>query len=226
MGIISHIILDVKRAGYRFELKRLRARDPRPYFKGKLSYKEGLLLLQLARGVPSGGIIIEIGCFGGLSTAYLLEGAGQNGAKVISIDPFDSELSCQQKDKTNIALLDEKPSKDAVNKKLKDFGFNNYELIQGFSYDIVKTWKMPIDLLWIDGNHDYEAVKQDYEQWASFIKIGGKIVFHDSNKKDNKPGWTKYGWEGPTRLTREVLAPPRWKNIKRKVSISYATKAF
>jgi len=33
--------------------------------------------------------------------------------------------------------------------------------------------------LLIDGNHDYEAVLNDYLDWMKFVKVGGFIAFHD-----------------------------------------------
>jgi len=36
-----------------------------------------------------------------------------------------------------------------------------------------------VDLLFIDGNHFYEGVKADWDNWNKAVKIGGHIVFHD-----------------------------------------------
>jgi predicted O-methyltransferase YrrM len=36
-----------------------------------------------------------------------------------------------------------------------------------------------IDLLFIDGDHTYKGVKQDYEMYSPLVKKGGMIVFHD-----------------------------------------------
>jgi predicted O-methyltransferase YrrM len=36
-----------------------------------------------------------------------------------------------------------------------------------------------IDLLFIDGDHTYEGVKQDFEMYEPFVKKGGMIVLHD-----------------------------------------------
>ena len=35
------------------------------------------------------------------------------------------------------------------------------------------------DLLWIDGDHSYKGVKQDYEMYKEFVNDGGIIAFHD-----------------------------------------------
>ena len=38
-----------------------------------------------------------------------------------------------------------------------------------------------VDLLFIDGDHTYEGVKQDYLLYKELVNIGGYIVFHDIN---------------------------------------------
>lgn len=37
----------------------------------------------------------------------------------------------------------------------------------------------PIDCLFIDGDHTYEGVRQDYEMYRTMVKVGGLIAFHD-----------------------------------------------
>lgn len=36
-----------------------------------------------------------------------------------------------------------------------------------------------LDLLFIDGDHTYDGVKSDYEMYASLVRPGGTIAFHD-----------------------------------------------
>lgn len=36
-----------------------------------------------------------------------------------------------------------------------------------------------IDVLFIDGDHSYEGVKKDFENYSPFVKKGGLIAFHD-----------------------------------------------
>ncbi|MFH1490274.1 MAG: class I SAM-dependent methyltransferase, partial [Pseudomonadota bacterium] len=42
------------------------------------------------------------------------------------------------------------------------------------------------DFLFIDGDHSYEGVKQDFQTFAPFVRQGGMIAFHDI-APDNKP---------------------------------------
>jgi predicted O-methyltransferase YrrM len=37
----------------------------------------------------------------------------------------------------------------------------------------------PLDLLFIDGDHTYDGVRQDYEMYRSLVRPGGLIAFHD-----------------------------------------------
>lgn len=36
-----------------------------------------------------------------------------------------------------------------------------------------------LDLLFIDGDHTYEGVKEDYLRYSKYVKKGGFIIFHD-----------------------------------------------
>jgi predicted O-methyltransferase YrrM len=57
-----------------------------------------------------------------------------------------------------------------------------------------------IDLLFIDGDHTYKGVKQDYEMYSPLVKKGGMIVFHDI-------------CDHPAMLDVEVMK--YWKEVKR-----------
>lgn len=68
---------------------------------------------------------------------------------------------------------------------LKSLG-SNVHTIHGSSHEIhikeqVKNLlgETLLDFLFIDGDHTYEGVKQDYEMYKEFVKPGGWIGFHD-----------------------------------------------
>lgn len=45
-----------------------------------------------------------------------------------------------------------------------------------------------LDLLFIDGDHTYNGIKQDFEMYKQFVKQGGAIVFHDLNNEHEDVG--------------------------------------
>lgn len=50
-----------------------------------------------------------------------------------------------------------------------------------------------VDVLFIDGEHTYEGVKRDYQNWIDTVKPGGHILFHDaSGEKGTVAGVKKF----------------------------------
>ena len=43
----------------------------------------------------------------------------------------------------------------------------------------VESLGLKYDILFCDGNHEYEYVKKDFEYYSQFVKPGGFFVFHD-----------------------------------------------
>jgi len=200
-----------------------------------LSLPEGVVLYKITNSFKKGSIIVEIGCYGGLSSAFMLAGAKKKSTVLYSIDPFDSDIKDQEKkieagkdkdyNKEEIQILINKPSKRQVEALLEECSFSNFHLISDYSFNVVKKWRKQIDLLWIDGDHDYNEVKKDYAQWSPFLRKGGLIVFHDANKKSTSGYWDM-GWDGPTEVVREYIKEPEWTNIRRVDSIVYAEKKY
>jgi len=65
---------------------------------------------------------------------------------------------------------------------------NQCSFIEGDSHDQSTYGKLlsvlngrSIDFLFIDGDHTYEGVKQDYQMYSPLVKSGGYIAFHDIN---------------------------------------------
>ena len=56
---------------------------------------------------------------------------------------------------------------------------NNYTFVKKFSVDAIDFIPDDLDFVYIDGNHDYDFVKQDIELWFPKIKSGGVIGGHD-----------------------------------------------
>lgn len=57
----------------------------------------------------------------------------------------------------------------------------NTKVIRKMSDDAISDIIEPLDLVFIDGNHSYEYVKRDIQQWAQKCRPGGILSGHDYN---------------------------------------------
>ncbi len=65
------------------------------------------------------------------------------------------------------------------------------------SDDLAIKWKEPLDLLLIDGCHEYSQVLRDFTNYVSFVRENGFILFHDTyppTEEDKNPNacWDAY----------------------------------
>lgn len=132
----------------------------------------------------------EIGVFEGDTTVHLLTRL-PNLKKFIWVDPFEHYPE-------HTATL--KPSKPkfydadfiAIEKKFRtlvDRHKKSIEIIpvKMYSHTAVRyIQNESLDFAFIDGNHAYDYVKTDIENWLPKIKVGGILAGHDYNVKGYK----------------------------------------
>lgn len=112
----------------------------------------------LGRGMPPGAAFVNIGACFGTSALALLE--GQPIATVFSIDvnpcPDESE-------------------------NLKRAGVRPGRVIRilGRSQEVGYYWPFAVPLVFVDGAHDAESVRDDILAWTSNLTPAGIIAFHD-----------------------------------------------
>jgi predicted O-methyltransferase YrrM len=128
-------------------------------------------LLSYARGAD---VVVEIGCYEGGTTAAL---ARQTQGRVYSIDPFFK------------ARLGVSYGELIARTHCRRQGLNNVEFIKAFSHEVVAGFSKPIDLLFIDAEHTFEAVKRDWEDWFPKVKNGGLIALHDCRSVEGCPDY-------------------------------------
>lgn len=162
---------------------------------GFLDPAETQLLYDLASQVPTHGTIVEIGSYQGKSTIAMAMGAFRPDAIVYAIDHHSDMVSVD----TRYGMMDNAfYMENIVNYKLG----NVIKTINLPSYDVVKIWTLPIDLIFIDGAHDYDSVKHDFEQWSPFVR--GWLCFHD----------TSGHYPEVSQLMDEIIAAGEWKRVQ------------
>lgn len=126
------------------------------------------VLFDLAKNFGNDQInYVEIGCYAGGSACLMLQRPNTN---VISIDlgkPINPEIVIGNTSKMNIHG-------------------NQYNYIQGNSQiietvDRLKNFVDSVDILFIDGDHKYNGVVNDFILYSDLVKSGGYIVFDDYN---------------------------------------------
>jgi predicted O-methyltransferase YrrM len=149
-----------------------------------LTIAERLVLFLLASGVGRGATVTEIGSFLGASACYLARGLSGRG-KVYCVDTWNNNA------------MDE-PERDTY----AEFQNNITDVastivpLRGLSHEVAQDFDKKIDLMFIDGDHSYEACLTDWQSWNEFLKKDAIVVFHDS-------GWA----EGVQKVISEKVSP-------------------
>ncbi|MGE5748489.1 MAG: class I SAM-dependent methyltransferase [Gemmatimonas sp.] len=130
------------------------------------------LLYGLTRALkPS--VAVEIGSARGKSACFVGQALKENGSgKLFAIDPH---ARTDWNDEDSIDTLDEM-RRNIRTLKLE----RQIEIIRDVSAGAAGRWMLPIDMIFIDGDHSYEGVKRDWELFAPFVKQFGVVVFHDT----------------------------------------------
>lgn len=176
--------------------------------EGWLRGDEAAFLYMAARAGPGDGLIVEIGSWKGKSTVSLASGSKATGReKVYAIDPHTGSAEHGE----GIWTFPE------FKRTIEAAGVSDHVVPMIMSSEEVAAgWSQPIRLLWIDGAHEYDAVKRDFDLWELHLIDGGIIALHD----------TIGHFAGPKRVaTRDVLRSGRFKDCGIVGITTYGQKA-
>jgi hypothetical protein len=148
---------------------------------------------------------LEIGVFRGqtLSLAALLARQFQMNCFVQGISPFSSAGDAVSRYQRGVDYYDD------TLKNFAHFNLSPPSLLKAFSTD-ESARKLISSRVWsciyIDGNHDYGTVRQDWELCAASISRGGIIVLDDSGLGTDysPPVFATAGHPGPSQLAKEI----------------------
>jgi SAM-dependent methyltransferase len=136
--------------------------------EGWLRYDEGKELWQLAQGKR----VLEIGSYCGCSTVSL----AQTAHSVTAVDPHDGRgTPCPQ------------PTREKLLANLRRYEVG--DRVKAHS-SLAELNGETFDLVFIDGDHSYEAVRSDIKEARGRLMPGGVVAFHDY-RSPSDPGVTR-----------------------------------
>lgn len=146
-------------------------------------------LYYLARNAPFGAKILEIGSYLGASTCYLAAGAAKVNGQVLCVDTWMNETMPEGVRDTYAEFMKNTEGAEHLIHTIRK------------SSDHLTDSDIPasLDLVFIDGDHSYEAVKRDFERITPWLSATGVIAFHDA-----------VTFEGVTCTIGEALVSGEW----------------
>ncbi len=173
---------------------------------GWLSDNEARAILSAASAVPTGGHIVEIGSHCGKATVLLGHAARCNDTHVTAIDRFDGVTGSRDD-----RLTRDPATRVRFDQMLAATGLGDRIDARTGEAHAVATGD-PVDLLLVDGLHDYAAVASDFAAFDTALAPAARVAFHDY--ADYFPGVVAFvdelvatgGWEIETAIeTLRVL---------------------
>lgn len=140
---------------------------------GQTFHHHYYVLLDIANTFEGKINYLEIGCYAGGSASLMLS---RENTDVISIDlgvPISPEIAIN-----NIKNLNTKNNKYTYiqgNSQVKETRDKVLKIIDG------------VDILFIDGDHLYNGVVNDFNLYSPLVKTGGYIIFDDYNDSEFSP---------------------------------------
>jgi predicted O-methyltransferase YrrM len=130
------------------------------------------LLYGLVRSIKP-DVCVEIGSALGKSASYIGMALKENGRGMLyAIDPHEPTKW------NDVNAVD---SFKEFTSNLSSIGVREQvSVIRSYSDAAAREWSLPIDLIFIDGDHSYEGVKRDWELFLPHVKPSGVVIFHDT----------------------------------------------
>jgi predicted O-methyltransferase YrrM len=133
-----------------------------------MTLDERLVLFFLANSLGRKAVVTEIGSFLGASACYLASGLRGKG-KVYCVDTWNNDA------------MDASP-RDTYTEFINNIigVAESVVPLRGLSQNVARAFDRRIDLLFIDGDHSYDACHADWHCWSTCLKQDAIVVFHDS----------------------------------------------
>lgn len=175
---------------------------------GYLYHPEVDALKELARGLPDDPHVVNIGAGNGTSGLAFMESRADLHLYTIDIQLESSPFGCLA-------------GEEAVFRSAGFWGDPRYQQIHGDSKDVgrrwLEGWGVPLDMVFVDGGHQYHEAVGDINAWLPNIKPGGLMVVHDYAK-------TTKTWPGVNQAVQELLIGRHEQVLQVETTIAFRIK--
>lgn len=148
-------------------------------------------LYDLASRCPRGSVALEIGSHLGASALALAGGLARVDGRLVCVDTWDNRTMPEG---TRDTFAEFQHNTRAFATRITAVRKPSTELDEG-------DLPGPIALVFLDGDHSYDATRADFDRTAPWLAPGGTVAFHDFG--------TSY-FPGVTRVVGEALASGEW----------------
>jgi predicted O-methyltransferase YrrM len=174
------------------------------------SFAERGYLFQLASDLPPDAQVVEVGSWMGASTCFIAGGLKGERAKILAVDNFQGLSTCGEDAawySRHFRSLGTQSTLEIFRENFASLGFSSRsEPVVSDSLAAaqkLEAQRGTIDFVFIDGDHSYEACRNDIAAWTPFVKRGGVIAFHDFGSRA----------DGVTRAIFEAIKHQRFAEI-------------
>jgi predicted O-methyltransferase YrrM len=185
--------------------------------------EEARALLDAAKGLVAGAVIVEVGVFMGRSTLLLAHSlAADPSGTVHCIDAFDCSGDAFSVPHYE-ALLASSAEPDVLSAFRASMVAHSVDpwvrVHVGDACEIGAGWSTPIDLLMLDADQSVREARRTYEAWEPSLRIGGVIVLSNTYEREYAEDH-----DGYYRLAAEDIRAPKYSEVRREGGLTIARK--
>jgi predicted O-methyltransferase YrrM len=154
---------------------------------------EGRLLADLASGR---GCVVEVGVYQGVTSSKLAAAIAPGGCLWL-VDPFCRDTRPER-------LLGVSFNERIARRGVRPWaGRVRFVRLPSIAAAAMLAAEHPVELIFIDADHSYRAVRDDFLAWSRLLAADGVLAFHDSRRCPARPELD--ATTGPVQLVDEML---------------------
>ncbi len=169
--IVETFVSVVQRRPLKIEARLLPALEPLFLIQTHMSFEERIRLFQVALTLPEQFVACEIGSYLGASSCFLAAAATFRGGYLHCVDTWQNEAMGLELPEDTFARFCE-----------NTYQYRHFlSAHRGVAANLMAQIPDNLDLVFVDGDHSYEAVMSDLTNYVPKIKPGGVLALHDYN---------------------------------------------